>query len=200
MMTRARAGDYEDKKQLILDQAAEIFARKGFESATMIEVAQACGTSKSHLYYYFPSKEDLLFAILSEHIAAQADGLATIANMPLPVEERFNRFVAAFIERGADSRNQHVMLMNDLKFLPEKRHAHIRKLEIQLVEMMTRLLSELNPAVMGAAVRAPYSLMVYGMMIWTLRWYNKDGAIPPSELAARIAQLLVHGFKDASPL
>lgn len=197
-MTRARAGDYDDKKQLILEQAAEIFARKGFESATMIEVARACGTSKSHLYHYFPAKEDLLFAILSEHITAQAGGLAAIAALPLPVEERFTRFVAAFVERGADSRSQHVMLMNDLKFLPDEHHAQIRALKIELVGMMTRLLSEMNPALMAPAdVRAPYSLMVYGMIIWTLRWYDKNGSISPRDLAARISQVLVHGFKDA---
>lgn len=197
-MTRVRAGDYESKKQLILKQAAEIFARRGFESATMIEVALACGTSKSHLYHYFPAKEDLLFAILSEHITTQAQYLGAIAALPLPVEERFERFVAAFVEHGADSRNQHVMLMNDLKFLPEERHAQIRKLEILLVEMMVGLLSEMNPALMApAGVRAPYSLMVYGMIIWTLSWYDRNGPISPAELAARISQLLVHGFKDA---
>ena len=95
MMTRVRADNYEDKKQLILDRAAELFARKGFEGATMNDVARACGTSKSHLYHYFASKEDLLFAIVSEHITEQAAELTQIVELALPAEERFSRFVAA---------------------------------------------------------------------------------------------------------
>jgi hypothetical protein len=64
---------------------------------------------------------------------------------------------------------------------------------------MTSLLCEMNPKLMAPpTVQAPYSLMVYGMIIWTLSWYRKDGDIAPDELAARISQLLMHGFKDAT--
>src|SRR5437868_10719262 len=55
-MTRVRAHDYDDKRNVILSQAAALIARKGFDVATMMDVAEACGTSKSHLYHYFPGK------------------------------------------------------------------------------------------------------------------------------------------------
>lgn len=197
-MTRARAGNYEDKKQVILDRAAEIIARKGFEGATMIEVANACGTSKSHLYHYFSSKEDLLFSIVSEHITAQAEELADIMALPLSAVERFNRVVGAFVQRSAESRSEHQILMHDLKFLPQSQHEEVQQLEIKLVRMMSGLLREINPELMApSAVQAPYALMVYGMVIWTVSWYEKNGPIAPPELAARISQLLIHGFKGS---
>lgn len=99
-MTRVRADDYDDKRQSILDQAAALFARKGFEGSTMIEVAQACGASKSHLYHYFARKEDLLFEIVRVHITAQLDELETVVTQALPAEERFNRYVETFVARG----------------------------------------------------------------------------------------------------
>src|ERR1700712_2386697 len=117
-MTRVRAQDYDDKKQSILDRAAKLFAAKGFEVTTMVEVAAACGTSKSHLYHYFPGKEDLLFEIVREHITVQAAELTDIVALPLPAEERFSRYVNAFVDRAAHSRDEHLVLMNDLKFLP----------------------------------------------------------------------------------
>ena len=198
-MTRARAEDYDAKKQSILDRAAALFAQKGFDSATMIDVATACGTSKSHLYHYFPAKEDLLFAIVREHIAEQAAELAAIVAQPLPVEERFARFVTAFVERGARSRDEHLVLMNDLKFLPEARRRQVRKLETRLVDLMIALLKEINPELMAPEkVRAPYAMLLFGMVIWTLTWYQTGGPIPPRELAARISQLFVHGFSGAS--
>ena len=197
-MTRSRAGNYEDKKQVILDRASEIIARKGFEGATMIEVANACGTSKSHLYHYFSSKEDLLFSIVSEHIAAQVTELADIMALPLPAVERFGRFIGAFVALSAESRSEHQILMHDLKFLPENQHKEVQQLEIKLVRMMSGLLREINPELMTpSAVQAPYALMVYGMVIWSVSWYEKTGPIAPPELAARISQLLIHGFKGA---
>ncbi|XAH21546.1 TetR/AcrR family transcriptional regulator [Xylophilus sp. GW821-FHT01B05] len=197
-MTRVRADDYDDKKQSILDRAATLFARKGFELTTMVEVATACGTSKSHLYHYFPGKEDLLFEIVREHITGQAAELAGIVGLPLPAEERFRRYVSAFVERAAHSRDEHLVLVNDLKFLPLAQRRQVRKLETQLVDLMIGLLKEINPSLMlPDKVQAPYAMLLFGMIIWTFTWYRKSGAISPKELAERISQLFVYGFKDS---
>jgi AcrR family transcriptional regulator len=197
-MTRVRADDYESKKQSILNRAATLFARKGFDSATMIEVAAACGTSKSHLYHYFPAKEDLLFAIVSEHITEQAVELSAIVALPLSAEERFSRYVSAFVKRAANSRDEHLVLMNDLKYLPDAKRKKVRKLETRLVDLMVSLLKEINPELMAPVrVRGPYAMLLFGMIIWTFTWYQKSGAISPAELSERICQVFVHGFKGA---
>jgi len=124
-MTRVRAHDYEDKRNVILRKAAALIARKGFDVATMMDVAQACGTSKSHLYHYFPSKEDLLYAIVHDHITRQAADLIRIVHLPLPADERFAQFVDSFMQGASKSRDEHIMLMNDLKFLPRGQREHV---------------------------------------------------------------------------
>lgn len=194
-MTRERAGDYDLKKQGILDHAAELFGRKGFEVTTMADVARACGASKSHLYHYFPAKEDLLFAIVSEHIHSLSDALGEIVRSHAPAEARFRRFVDEFVQRATRSRNEHLVLMNELNFLPESKVLEVRRREQELVNLMVELLREINPERMAQVrVRAPYAMLLYGMMIWTLTWYRDNGALAPSELAERMADLFVHGF------
>jgi AcrR family transcriptional regulator len=194
-MTRVRAEDYEAKKQVILEKAAALIARKGFDVATMMDVAKACGTSKSHLYHYFPSKEDLLYAIVLEHITQQATELKQIVVRPLPAQERFALFVDSFVQGAARSRHEHLMLMNDLKFLPKAQHDHIHDLEVEMTALLENLLREINPEVMrNQSVGRPYSLLLFGMMIWTFSWYRKSGPIAPKELAARITALFTSGF------
>jgi len=195
-MTRVRADNYDDKKKAILDQAAALIARKGFDVATMMDVARACGTSKSHLYHYFPSKEELLYAIVHEHITKQASELTRIIEQPLPADQRFAQFVNSFVEGAARSRNEHIMLMNDLKFLPTAQQKEIRQLEVRMTQLMQGLLGEINPEVMQTkAMQKPYALLLYGMMIWTFSWYQRSGSISPSDLAQRISDLFIHGFK-----
>jgi len=195
-----RAGDYEDKKQTILDKAAALIAHKGFDGATMMDVARACGTSKSHLYHYFPSKEDLLYAIVHEHITRQAAELQRIVAQPLAADERFALFVDSFVQGAARSRNEHLMLMNDLKFLPRPQLEEIRRLEVAMTELLEDLLREMNPALMAEQrLQKPYALLLFGMMIWTFSWYRRSGPIAPRELAQRIALLFVHGFKGLPP-
>ena len=195
-MTRVRADDYEAKRQTILDKAAALIARKGFDVATMMDVAKACGASKSHLYHYFSSKEDLLFAIVDEHITAQATELNRIVTQPLSAEERFAQFVDTFMQGAARSRNEHLILMNDIKFLPKAQLDQIRRLEANLTEMMESLLREINPKFMAdERLQKPYALLLFGMMIWTFSWYRRTGPIAPHELAHRISTLFIHGFK-----
>ncbi|VTU45549.1 HTH-type transcriptional regulator LuxR (plasmid) [Variovorax sp. SRS16] len=196
-MTRERSEDYDSKKQLIIDRAAELFAKKGFELTTMVEVANACNASKSHLYHYFPAKEDLLFAVVSEHTRSLTDILSDVVSLPVPAEDRFARFVKTFVEKASESRNEHLVLVNDLKYLPDAKRKQMRKMEGDLVDMMIGLLKEINPAMMKAPkVQGPYALLLFGMIIWTFTWYRKTGEISPRELANRISQLFLFGFKD----
>jgi AcrR family transcriptional regulator len=195
-MTRVRADDYDDKKQRILDKAAALIAGKGFGIATMMDVARACGSSKSSVYYYFPSKEDLLHAIIHSHITQQIDDLKRIVALPLSAEDRFAQFVDSFIRGAARSRNEHIMLMNDLKFLPKRQREQIRAMEVEIVQLLEELLSAINPEVMsGNRGHPPYSRLLFGMMIWTFTWYRQSGPLAPKELAALISGLFVDGFK-----
>jgi len=54
----------DDKKQRIFDAALEVFTERGFEQATMDEIAAASDVAKGTLYRYFKSKEDLLDQLL----------------------------------------------------------------------------------------------------------------------------------------
>lgn len=197
-MSRIRADDYDEKKRLILQSAAGLFAGKGFASATMIDVAQACGASKSRLYHYFSSKEEVLFAIAMEHVSVVLEELSEIISLPLPPVERFSRVISAFMRRAATSRSEHLVLVNDVHFLPEDKRQSVRALEGRLVELLIGLLGEINPQLMKQAkVRTPYAMLLFGMMIWTFTWYEKGGAISTEELATRISTLFLHGFAGA---
>src|SRR5580704_393346 len=55
----------------LLEAAARVYARRGFESATLDEVAEEAGFTKGAVYDHFGSKENLLFALLNEHLSGQ---------------------------------------------------------------------------------------------------------------------------------
>ena len=50
----------------MVDAAAELFYQRGYASTTVIDISEALNITKGTLYYYVKSKEDLLFAIISE--------------------------------------------------------------------------------------------------------------------------------------
>jgi AcrR family transcriptional regulator len=58
-------------RQQLLDAAARVYARSGFDGATLDQVAEEAGFTKGAVYDHFGSKERLLFALLDEYLAGQ---------------------------------------------------------------------------------------------------------------------------------
>lgn len=74
-MARHRNLGEESKKQLILRVATEIFAEKGFNEATIVEIARRANIAEGSIYDYFKNKEDLLFSIPEERMEHFLSGL-----------------------------------------------------------------------------------------------------------------------------
>ncbi len=73
----------------IMDAAASVFAEKGYEAATMTEIAQRASTAIGSLYRFFPTKALLanaLFARYSDAILARLDHVASMAGALDPFE------------------------------------------------------------------------------------------------------------------
>lgn len=65
----------EEKRQEIIQIAAGLFEELGYERTSMSAIAAQVGGSKATLYGYFPSKEELLRAVLDHDVNEQADHL-----------------------------------------------------------------------------------------------------------------------------
>ena len=64
----------EARPQELLDAALELFAEKGFAATRSEEVAARAGVAKGTLYLYYPSKEELLKAVISQRLVMGKDG------------------------------------------------------------------------------------------------------------------------------
>ncbi len=69
----------EARPQELLDAALELFVEKGFAATRSEEVAARAGVAKGTLYLYYPSKEDLLKAVVRENLSALIAEFAGIA-------------------------------------------------------------------------------------------------------------------------
>lgn len=72
----------------LLEAAARVYARRGFDSATLVEVAEEAGFTKGAVYDHFGSKERLLSALLGEHLSAQIAEQVELFDPATPTAER----------------------------------------------------------------------------------------------------------------
>src|ERR687893_1318670 len=86
----------EDRRAAILDAALETFARRGYNGASIDEIAQAAGISKALIYEHFPSKKDLHVSLLERHTQEIFVRLAQTADTDEPGDVRLRHGVGAF--------------------------------------------------------------------------------------------------------
>ena len=86
-----RPHDEDGKRRQILDGAMRVFLDKGFDAASMSEIARAAGVSKGTLYVYFEDKQSLFDAIVQERCHIHAERVFEFDHTDHAVEEVLTR-------------------------------------------------------------------------------------------------------------
>jgi AcrR family transcriptional regulator len=88
----------EEKRRIILDAAARVFARKGFHTSRVGDIAEEAGVAHGLLYHYFSSKDEVLETIFREHWAVLLDRIHTVESSGEPPLEQLRGIAAAMFE------------------------------------------------------------------------------------------------------
>jgi TetR/AcrR family fatty acid metabolism transcriptional regulator len=94
-----RATAAEEKRRLILDAAVRVFARSGFHTSRVGDIAEEAGVAHGLLYHYFSSKDEVLETIFRENWSVLVDRLDAIEASGEPAADQL-RHVAAVILRN----------------------------------------------------------------------------------------------------
>jgi AcrR family transcriptional regulator len=114
-MARTAGSDGERTQAAIRETAVALIARVGYEAVTMRELAAGVGVQAAALYRYFPTKEDLLFSLMREHM----EGLIASWEAARPASPDPTARLAAFVE-------------NHIRFHVERRHStHVSNMELR---------------------------------------------------------------------
>ena len=97
----------EERKNQILDAAGKVFARLGFQKTRMDDIVEESGLSKGALYWYYKSKDDLIFAIFDRMFAREFEYLRQIQHAEGSASER----IWQFVDRAIEDVNQMMRLM-----------------------------------------------------------------------------------------
>lgn len=197
-MARTRAQDFEEKQRVILDTAAEVFAEQGMEKASMAQVAARAQVSKALLYHYYPSKDALIFAIITTHLEELDASIEEADDPALPPDQRLRRLVGAVLEnyRGAD--NQHKVQLNATAALSDDQKAAITALERAIVRRFSLVLDQINPGLNDRErpLLMPVTMSLFGMMNWVYMWFKDGGRISREDYADVATTLILEGIKS----
>jgi AcrR family transcriptional regulator len=194
-VARPIAKDHREKRSAILKQAAIYFADHGYDRASVNGVASACGISKSLIYHYYDSKEQLLFDILHSHLTALYEGLIALQPAADP-EVQLRQLVRKLLQmyRGADA--EHRLQLQSTTALP-KAQRHI------LADIQRSIVNEFSQAICAAAPEylgqdsdhlRPLTMSLFGMVNWFYLWHQPGRGMSRESYADLATEILLGGL------
>ncbi|SLM27888.1 Transcriptional regulator [Desulfamplus magnetovallimortis] len=114
-MAKTTRGTGEDNRQKILDAAMSLIAENGVDKTSLAMIAKKSGVSKGTLYYYYASKNDLVFDIADFNVDKISSAILSIGNMENGTAS-WEQLVKAFFDYllSAEGRNRlHLYLVRE---------------------------------------------------------------------------------------
>ena len=190
-----RTARYDEKLNAVLSASSALFARKGFERATIRDVSQATGMSLAGLYYYFKSKEELLFLIqfrtfesicekLREIIGNETDPQACLHCM---INMHFEYFIGNMNDLKICSRE-----IESLKGDFYKKVAEKRKEYFDLTHSIFEKIADQSGG--SSADSRLAALYLFGTLNWIYQWYKPKRYPDAEELASQLSGIYLQGF------
>lgn len=183
---------YDAKLESILRTAAQIFAEKGYHQASIRDIARATGISLSGLYYYFDSKEELLFLIQDFCFRTLLDNLGRILEDAEEPPRRLRLLIENHLRFFVNNMAEMKVLSHEADSLSGEFRARVNAKKRQLTEVAAGILADLNPHSQVDPRVAVFSL--FGMMNWLYNWYRPGRDAPVERLAEDMSRLFLRGF------
>ncbi|AVO45915.1 TetR/AcrR family transcriptional regulator [Phreatobacter cathodiphilus] len=194
-MPRPRAADFEDKRRQIRAAAALLFAQKGYDRTAIGDIARACAMSKPLVYHYVASKEDLLVAIIADHIEDLTQRVRRAARRATP-DGRLRAVAQALLDGYRQTDALHKIHINELSRLPAEAQASLMAVERELVAIFSDALLAAVPELHGSPRLTPVTMSLFGMLNWHCMWFRADGPMSREAYADLATGLIVAGARD----
>jgi AcrR family transcriptional regulator len=187
---------FEQRLGEILGHATNVFYEKGYDAASMRDLSRASGMSLAGLYYYFESKERLLYLIQKTTFETVIQNLKKSLETVTNPEERVRVFIQNHLEYFLANRKAMTVLSHEDETLTNSFGAEIAALKREYYRVGVRLLDELRAA-RGeefAHVNSRIAVLsLFGMVNWIYTWYNPRVDADASDLARQMSQIFLHG-------
>lgn len=193
-----KPADQTVSDEAILKAAAAVFHRQGYHGATMADIAAEVNLTAGSLYYHFPSKEELLVAVLDAGMAVITNDVRVVVTSNTAPADKLRRIVHVHIL----SEIEHVGIAAALIFesralldIPGVRESYVYQRDA--LEKLYRKVIEEGIAVgdFRAVDVGIFVKTLFGALNWVSMWYREGGRLTGTEIADEIADTFLSALR-----
>jgi TetR/AcrR family transcriptional regulator, cholesterol catabolism regulator len=184
---------YERRLSEILAHATEVFCKKGYEGASMRDLSRESGMSLAGLYYYFESKERLLYLIQKHTFSTIVQRLKSRLENVTDPEERVRVFILNHLEYFLANQAAMKVLSHEDEALKNGFGEEVAAIKREYYRICVGLLDQLKrDRDLQFSTRIAV-LSLFGMMNWIYTWHNPRVDADATAISGEMGDIFLRG-------
>jgi len=179
--------------------AARVFYEKGYDGASMQDIAHAVGLTKAGLYHHVGSKDRLLFEIMNYGMDILDETVLQKVKDIADPREKLKQTIIGHIDLIVRARDREItVILHENRSLKGALRKKINARKRQYINYLEGLIREVQQAtgIPGSSPRlAAFALL--GMVNWLYQWFDPEGPIKQDELAEAYVNFFFRGMLGA---
>jgi TetR/AcrR family fatty acid metabolism transcriptional regulator len=184
-----------EKRTLLLSAAQEVFAEKGFHSAKVETIAERAGVAKGTVYLYFPSKKDILTALIEDRIGRLIAQIKLATGDTCDSLEVIRKVIAAHFGFYSNHKEFITLLYGQLGQIAEGMEGPAKRSYEQLTRMITNVLTRgIEEGVLRQTDIPMLTQALQGMIhAVAFEWVVHERTVEPAQVAHSVFELFCTG-------
>ncbi len=186
---------FTERRLEILRSAAAAFTRNGFTGATMEEIAEQAQMAKGNLYYYFPSKQELLFFCQDYSLTRLNEQADTVLKSKRPADAKLRALIALHVHTVLEELPGSTA-HTDFRSLPKEQLRKIVRKRDRYEKAYRKVVEagvQESLFEVGDAKTTVWAIL--GALNWIVQWYSPKGEMTAEQIARDFGDLFVGSLK-----
>ncbi len=196
--------DLKAKKQVlvqdeIISAAVKLFSERGFRAVTIDDIASSIGFTKSVIYYYFKSKNQILWEIFARIWDSYFETVDTTVAKNLPPEEALSEIITKHALNVMERKDWTAIYFRDESELDDRQRRQVSKKKRQYDAVLEDIYEA--GVAKGVFKDIPAHIAttgILGMCNWIHVWYDEKGSMSATQIAEYYGALLSSGYSGAT--
>jgi AcrR family transcriptional regulator len=184
-----------NRREEILAQATQLISAKGYEAASVRDIAERVGIEAATVYSHFSSKEEMLWEIALSCANQFIESITPIVESDLTTRNKLTAMIIAHVETLTQNLNAAVIFLNEWRHLSEPRRSQYAQMRDHYEGMFRKVVSQgIEENTLREVDEKFGALTILSALNWTYQWYKPSGEMKPKEIGEKLAALLLHGL------
>lgn len=198
----AQGGDSKQKLRDICRIAARVFYEKGYDGASMQDIAKAVGLTKAGLYHHVGSKDRLLFEIMNYGMDILDETVLQKVKEVADPRERLRQTIIGHIDLIVRARDLEItVILHENRSLKGALRKKINARKREYIHYIENLIAQVQEQAGGKPLLSPSlaTFALLGMINWLYQWFQPEGPTKQSELTQAYADFFFRGLLESAP-